>query len=90
RALSPMHALAPGAAPMLVVCSVRRPASCARSDRFAAKAIALGARASVLREDLSHADADARLGVDPGYTGAVEAFMRTLDLAIDQRLAATQ
>ena len=90
RAVSPMHALAPGAAPMLVVCSVRRPASCARSDRFAAQAVALGSRASVLREDLSHADADARLGVDPGYTGAVEAFMRTLDLAIDQRLTATQ
>lgn len=90
RAVSPMHALAPGAAPMLVVCSVRRPASCTRSDRFAAKAIALGTRASVLREDLSHADADARLGVDPGYTGAVEAFMRTLDLAIGQRLAPTQ
>ena len=89
-AVSPMHVLAPGAAPMLVVCSIRRPASCARADRFAAKAIALGARASVLREDLSHADADARLGVDRGYTNAVEAFMRTLDVAVDQRLAAAQ
>lgn len=90
RAASPMHALAPGAAPMLVVCSIRRPAGCARSDRFAAKAGALGSRVSVLREDLSHADADARLGVDPGYTNAVEAFMRTLDLAVDQRLPVGQ
>jgi acetyl esterase/lipase len=90
RTVSPMHALTPGAAPMLVVCSIRRPASCARSDRFAAKAGALGARASVLREDLSHADADARLGVDRGYTDAVEAFMRTLDVAGEQRLAAAQ
>lgn len=75
---------------MLVICSIRRPASCARSDRFAAKATALGSRASVLREDLSHADADARLGLDAGYTGGVEAFMRSLDVAIDQRLAETQ
>lgn len=90
RSVSPMHVLGPGAAPMLVVCSIRRPASCARADRFVAKATALGTRASVLREDLSHADADARLGIDPGYTNAVEAFMRTLDLAVDERLAAAQ
>jgi arylformamidase len=90
RTVSPMHALAQAVAPMLVICSVRRPASCERSDRFAAKATGLGSRASVLREDLSHADADARLGVDRGYTNAVEAFMRTLDVSIDQRLAAAQ
>ena len=75
---------------MLVVCSIRRPASCARADQFGARATALGSRAAVLREDLSHADADARLGVDPGYTNAVEAFMRTLDVTIDERLAAAQ
>jgi arylformamidase len=86
RELSPMHVLAPGAPPMLVVCSIRRPASCARADRFAAKAEAAGSRASVLREDLSHAEADARLGVDPGYTGAVESFMRTLDVGVAQLL----
>ena len=87
RAVSPMHVLAGATAPMLVVCSVRRPASCARSDRFAEKALASGTRASVLREDLSHADADARLGVDPGYTDAVESFMRTLDVGVAQLLA---
>jgi arylformamidase len=66
RTVSPMHALTQATAPILVVCSIRRPTSCARSDRFAAKVSALGSRASVLREDLSHAEADARLGVDPG------------------------
>ena len=86
RAASPMHALSPGAAPMLLVCSVRRPASCARADRFAALATAIGSRASVLREDLAHADADARLGVDRGYTSAVESFMRTLDVGVAQLL----
>ena len=87
RAVSPMHVLAGATAPVLVVCSIRRPASCARSDRFAAKAVASGSRASVLREDLSHAEADARLGVDPGYTDAVESFMRTLDVGVAQLLA---
>lgn len=86
RAVSPIHALAQPTAPMLLVCSIRRPASCERADRFAAKATSLGSRASVLREDLSHADADARLGLDPGYTSAVEAFMRTLDVAVDRQL----
>lgn len=89
RTVSPMHALERASAPILVVCSIRRPASCARSDRFAAKATALGSRASVLREDLSHAEADARLGVDPGYTDAVESFMRTLDVGVAQLLAPT-
>jgi len=88
RSVSPMDALAQATAPILVVCSIRRPTSCARSDRFAAKASALGSRASVLREDLSHAEADARLGVDPGYTSAVESFMRTLDVGVEQRLTA--
>ena len=86
RAVSPMHALSGATAPMLVVCSIRRPASCARSDRFAAMAEASGTRASVLREDLSHADADARLGLDPGYTSAVESFMRTLDVGVARLL----
>jgi arylformamidase len=87
RTVSPIDALTGPVRPMLLVCSVRRPESCARSDRFAAKVDSLGGRAQVLREDLSHADADARLGVDPGYTSAVEAFLRTLDVSVAQRLA---
>ena len=87
RTVSPMHALSQPTVPVLLVCSIRRPASCDRADRFAAKAAALGGRASVLREDLSHADADARLGLDPGYTAATDAFIRTLDAGIDRQLA---
>ena len=87
RSVSPIDALRGPVRPMLLVCSIRRPESCARSDRFAAKVDSSGGRAQVLREDLSHADADARLGVDPGYTSAVEAFLRTLDVSVEQRLA---
>ena len=86
RAASPIDALAAPATPILLVCSIRRPASCHRSDRFAARADSLGVRVSVLREDLSHADADARLGLDPGYTGAVEAFLRSLDVGVARLL----
>lgn len=87
REVSPIAALSRATVPILLVCSIRRPESCNRSDRFAARATALGGRAAVLREDLSHADADARLGVDPGYTRAVETFMRGLDASVDRRLA---
>ena len=86
RTVSPFDALTPPVAPMLLVCSIRRAAGCRRADRFAAKVVASGSRAAVLREDLSHADADARLGLDPGYTSAVEGFMRTLDVGIDNQL----
>ena len=86
RRASPMHALTAPARPMLLICSIRRADGCARADRFAAKAVSLGTRASVLREDLSHADADARLGLDPGYTGAVEEFIRGLDVSLVSEL----
>lgn len=87
RAASPIHVLTEPGAPTLLICSIRRSASCSQADRFAAKASALGARASVLREDLSHADADARLGADAEYTAGVEAFLRGLDPSLDQLLA---
>ncbi len=86
RTVSPIDLLAHPAAPILLVCSVRRPTGCRRADRFAAKTVALGGRASVLREDLSHADADARLGLDRGYTNAVEDFMRGLDVRLAEQL----
>ena len=87
RAASPIHALTQRGAPTLLVCSTRRSASCRQADRFAAKAASVGGRAAVLREDLSHAEADARLGVDSAYTAGVESFLRTLDLGLDQLLA---
>ncbi|MFL5562443.1 MAG: alpha/beta hydrolase [Gemmatimonadaceae bacterium] len=86
RSVSPIAALTGAARPILLVCSIRRPASCNRADRFAAKGDSLGVRVSVLREDLSHADADARLGLDPGYTSAVESFLRSLDVTLEKQL----
>lgn len=87
RTASPIHALTQAAAPALLICSTRRSASCRQADRFAAKAASLGTRATVLREDLSHAEADALLGADPEYTAGVETFLRGLDLSIDRLLA---
>jgi arylformamidase len=87
RLASPMHAMTQPAAPMLLVCSIRRSTSCRQADRFTAKAISLGGRASVLREDLSHADADARLGSDSAYTAGIESFLRGLDTGLDRQLA---
>ena len=86
RAASPFHALAKPGPPILLVCSVRGLESCRQADRFAARAVSLGMRAAVLREDLSHADADARLGVDPAYTAGVEAFIRSLDVSLERQL----
>ncbi len=89
HAASPFHALAAQTSPLLLVCSIRRPDGCRRADRFAARAESFGGRAAVLREDLSHAEADARLGLDPGYTSAVEGFMRSLDASIATALPLT-
>ena len=89
RAASPFHALSQRTSPLLLVCSVRRPDGCDRADRFAARAESFGSRAAVLREDLSHAEADARLGLDPGYTAAVESFMRSLDASVAAVLPTT-
>ena len=86
RSASPIHVLQGAAPPMLLVCSIRRRSSCIQADRFAATATALGERVSVLREDLSHADADARLGIDSAYTAGVESFLRTLDLSVERLL----
>jgi acetyl esterase/lipase len=87
RRASPIDVLSGVTPPMLLVCSSRRGSSCPRADRFAAKATSLGGRASVLREDLSHADADALLGVDSAYTAGVERFLRSLDTSLERLLA---
>lgn len=86
RSASPIHVLDHPVAPTLLVCSVRRRTSCVQADRFAAKATSLGGRSSVLREDLSHADADALLGKDSAYTAGVESFLRSLDGSLDRLL----
>jgi acetyl esterase/lipase len=85
-AASPYHVLVPQGPPMLIVCSVRRGSSCTQADRFAAKATSLGRRASILRENLTHADADRLVGADSAYTGQIESFLRSLDPEVARRL----
>jgi hypothetical protein len=73
--------------PIALVCSTRRGSRCNQADRFAAKASALGMRASVLKENLSHADADSQLGADSAYTREVETFLVSLDSTVARALA---
>lgn len=87
-AASPYHALESAGPPILLVCSTRRGSSCTQAERFIARAIAVGRRASLLRENLSHADADRLLGADTAYTRGVESFLRTLDPSLAQALTA--
>jgi acetyl esterase/lipase len=75
---SPLARLAAPGAPFLAVCSTRRADSCPAARDYAAKAQALGTRASVLEEDLSHGEINEQLGEDSDYTRAVEAFLDAL------------
>jgi arylformamidase len=86
--VSPYHALTRAGAPLLAVCSSRRDDSCAQASRYVARATQLGMRASVLQEDMSHKEINERLGEEPGYTQAVEAFLRNLDARVATTLAA--
>jgi acetyl esterase/lipase len=75
---SPLARLSAASAPFLAVCSTRRADSCPAARDYAAKAQALGTRASVLEENLSHRQINEELGEDNAYTRAVEAFLDTL------------
>ncbi len=77
-ALSPIDVLARAAPPVLAVCSARRADSCAQADRFAARAVASGGQAGVLRENLSHGEINQRLGEPSDYTARVDEFLRSL------------
>ena len=82
KAASPQDVLAQATPPILAVCSSRRWTSCEEANRFVAKAISLGSRASVLPEDLTHGEINQRLGADGTYTDAVENFLSSLDPAL--------
>lgn len=74
--LSPSERLKPGAVPMLLVCSLKRPDdSCGQSRAYAAKLKAIGQDAPVLPEDLTHMQIDDNLGLPGDYTDAVDAFI---------------
>jgi arylformamidase len=85
-ATSPLHQVHAGAEPMLLVCSTRRDDSCNQAQAFTRKALRLGVRVEVSRQDLSHADINEQLGLPGDYTSAVERFMASLSPEVAQRL----
>ncbi len=87
RQLSPADQLVAGAPPYQFVCSTeRRDRPCPQAEAMARRVRALGGRASVLPQPLSHGDINGELGLESGYTRAVEAFMASLDPLVAQRL----
>jgi len=80
RATSPTLRLSAAPAPMLLVCSTRRADSCPPAQDFAAKVQALHGRATVVPEDMTHAEINRQLGVPSDYTAKVDAFLTSLDL----------
>jgi acetyl esterase/lipase len=78
---SPMHRLSATATatrPMLLVCSSRRRAACPQAHALAEKARSLGSVATVLEEDLSHAEINQQLGLPGGYTERVDRFIASV------------
>jgi acetyl esterase/lipase len=75
RQASPLHRLSDLPVPMLLVHSSGRPQAGAQARRFADAVAAIGGHAEVLAVDLSHADVNARLGLDGDYTARVDAFL---------------
>jgi acetyl esterase/lipase len=86
RRVSPLHQLSAAAYPLLAVCSTQRDDACPQARGFAEKAASLAVKATVLEQDLSHREINQNLGLDSGYTQAVEAFMGSLDPAIMELL----
>lgn len=79
RAASPIHRLASApVAPLLLVCSGRREDSGASARAFAERVTLLGGHAQVLAVAWSHLAINEQLGLDPAYTGAVDAFLDAL------------
>lgn len=89
RAASPLLQLRHAGAPFLAVCSSRREDSCPQAQAFVSKATALGMRAQVLPEDLSHAEINGDLGLASPYTASVDAFMAGLDPQVAARIQKT-
>jgi arylformamidase len=86
QAASPIDHLTKDGPPWLGVCNSNRPASCGPNQEYAAKAKALGLRVQILGEPLRHSDINRELGKPGSYTDAVEAFMGSLDPAVEALL----
>lgn len=86
RCASPLHQLSAAAYPLLAVCSTQRANFCPQAHEFINKMTSLGVKAAVLEQNLSHRQINQDLGLDGPYTEAVEAFMGSLDPAVQQAL----
>ncbi len=85
--ISPYQAVTGIVPPYQFVCSTSRPdRPCLQAQGMAAHVKALGGRAEVLPQDLTHGEINATLGLENDYTRAVEAFMGSLDPVVAQRL----
>ena len=80
RQVSPTLRLDHTTVPLLLACSARRRDSCPQAEAFAARAKAQGGDAAVLPLDKTHAQIDAELGADAGYTKSVDGFLQGLGL----------
>ena len=86
-AISPYQAVSGVVPPYQFVCSTSRPdRPCLQAQGMAAHVKALGGRAEVLPQDLTHGEINANLGLESDYTRAVEAFMGSLDPIVAERL----
>jgi acetyl esterase/lipase len=84
---SPMDQWTPGAVPMMLVCSTKRPDDpCDDARRFQAKVKAAGREMPVLPRDLTHADVNRTLGLPDAYTDAVDAYIAARLAAASQKL----
>jgi acetyl esterase/lipase len=80
KSASPIQQLSAEAKPMLLVCSTTRPDKpCDAARAFAEQATALGVRAEVSPQALSHGEINRNLGLPGAYTDTVERFMRSLE-----------
>lgn len=83
RSTSPVVQLSQKTVPILAICSsTRQDQPCVQAKAFIDKAIAFGTLASVLPIDKSHREINEQLGLPGAYTDKVEAFMRSLGLAV--------
>ena len=79
---SPLAQLGQRTAPVLAVCSSPRPRSCQSHAAFVSRARALGSRAQLLPEALSHREINVMLGEANAYTRAVEEFLHSVGVPL--------
>lgn len=83
QASSPALQLQKAGAPFMAVCSSQRPDKpCLQADAFVQKARSLGMQAQLLPQALSHGEINKNLGLNNGYTAAVDSFLKSVDQSL--------